>query len=463
MTRKLSLLLLAATTLAGAVPARAQPAQDVASEIAALRAQVAELQARLAALENGRARQVPQVQPVAAASFQPPQAVTPADSEEEEEPEIRFRGAPQFTAPGGWSFKPRGRLQYDGAYVSSPAGISDPGLGFSNELRRARLGVEGSIPGGFGYTFELDFAGEEVEVTDAILTYDASEAVGLTLGQHNNFQSLEELTSSRFSSFVERAAFTDAFNFERRMGLSGTVSTGDLIAQAGVFTDNVADLGDDGNNSVSVDGRVVFAPELSGTRLHLGASAHWRDTGDLAATSITRYRQRPLVHSTDVRFISTPELGVREETSYGLEAAILRGPFHFAGELHWLEADTLPPGPDPTFFGGYAEIGWFITGETRGYRNGRFDRTQVANPVEQGGAGAFQVNLRYDRLDLNSDGVLGGTQDGLQASLIWIPTDYVRFLLNYARMSYDDAAIPAADGDRSYAVDVIGARAQIDF
>ena len=79
------------------------------------------------------------------------------------------------------------------------------------------------------------------------------------------------------------------------------------------------------------------------------------------------------------------------------------------------------------------------------------------------GFGAVQVNLRYDFLDLNSRGIIGGTQNGLQASLIWIPTDYVRLLLNYGRMQYDDAAIPAAGGDRDYAVDVIGARAQIDF
>jgi hypothetical protein len=30
-------------------------------------------------------------------------------------------------------------------------------------------------------------------------------------------------------------------------------------------------------------------------------------------------------------------------------------------------------------------------------------------------------------------------------------------------MSYDDAVIPAAGGDRDYSVDVLGARAQIDF
>jgi phosphate-selective porin OprO/OprP len=170
-----------------------------------------------------------------------------------------------------------------------------------------------------------------------------------------------------------------------------------------------------------------------------------------------------MVHTTDTRFLATPELGVTTETSYGLEAAAIHGPFHAAGEVHWLDADTIDDGASPTFFGGYAEVGYYLTGETRGYKGGKFDRTKVRNPVGKGGFGAFQVNLRYDYLDLNDDGIIGGKQQGYEAALIWIPQDYVRFMLNYGRMSYDDAAIPAAGGDRDYGIDVFGARAQVDF
>jgi len=208
----------------------------------------------------------------------------------------------------------------------------------------------------------------------------------------------------------------------------------------------------------------VFAPRLGDVQLHVGASGHWRDARDLPGDGITtRYRQRPLLHSTDVRFIATPSLAIESETHYGIEAAVIHGPFHAAGEAHWFEADTTSAGFSPGFFGGYAEIGFFLTGESRGYRGGRFDRTSVANPVEEGGIGAFQLNLRYDYLDLSSGAVVGGTQNGVQGSLIWIPTDYVRFMLNYARLEYDDAAIATAGGDRDYGVDVFGARAQIDF
>ena len=441
--RKTAMILIAAlgSTAGGMAPARADQAspsgqEELAARAALLEAQVKVLQEELAALKT-------QVS-----------AATPS-----------WKGAPQVQdKESGWSFKPRGRLQYDAGWVGSPDGVMDRGLGFTNELRRARLGVEGTIPGGFGYKFEADFADNNVELADAILTYDFTKGATLAIGQHNGFQSLEELTSSRFTSFMERAAFTDAFNFERRLGISATYAQGPVIASAGIFTDGISDLTNDDNNAMSFDGRIVFAPKTGKTQLHVGGSAHLRDNRDLAAIgTTTRYRQRPMVHTTDTRFLATPTLLVDKETSYGLEAAAIHGPFHAAAEAHWLEADRLGGLPSLGFFGGYAEIGYFLTGETRGYKGGVFDRTKVLNPVSGGGAGAFQINLRYDYLDLIDEGIVGGKQRGYQASLIWIPQDHVRFLLNYGRMSYEDAAVVAAGGDRDYAIDVVGARAQVDF
>lgn len=375
----------------------------------------------------------------------------------------RFGGAPRIGSTSGWSLKPRGRVQYDFGDISAPAGVPAAGLGFVNELRRARLGIEGTMPHGFSYLFDLDLGEGIAEITEATLAWRASDQVSLTVGQQNNFQSLEELSSDRFTSFMERAAFTDAFNFEYRLGASATWSSGALIAQGGVFTDNLLEI-DEGDGQLSIDGRIVYAQRLGETQLHFGASAHWRDNGDLLARSVaTRYRQRPAIHATDVRFIATPELAVDGETHFGLEAALIRGPFHAAAEAHWLRADRFGAASDPSFFGGYVELGWFLTGETRGYRSGRWDRTRVRRALEEGGAGAFQLALRYDFVDLSSNGVIGGRQDGVQAALMWIPTDHARLMINYSRLYHDDARIPAANGDRDYAVDVIGARAQFDF
>lgn len=384
----------------------------------------------------------------------------PALAQETPQRSARFEGAPRIGSADGWSLKPRGRLQYDFGHISRPDGVTVAGLGSVEELRRARIGVEGTMPGGLSYVFEIDVAPDVIEIIDANIRYKASDRITLTAGQHNNFQSLDELTSSLFSSFIERAAFTDAFNFERRLGFSGTYANGPVTAQLGVFHENLLQI-DETDSAVSLDGRLVYAPRIGTTQLHFGASAHWRDNGDLAGT--TRYRQRPLLHATEIRFVGTPALAVTQETHFGLEAAMIRGPLHVTGEAHWLNAGTAAGGPDPTLFGGYAEIGWFLTGETRGYRGARWDRTRVRKSIEEGGFGALQVSARYDYLDLDSGAVRGGRQNGLQASLIWIPTDHVRFMLNYARLSYDGAIVAAAGGDRDYSVDVVGARAQLDW
>lgn len=396
-----------------------------------------------------------------AADAQPtgPAAAAPAAAERTAGPDFLHEGAPELTA-GGWTINPFGRVQYDFGTVDRPGGLANPDLGWGSEFRRARLGVEVEAPRGFGLKVEADFAGDEVEVTDALISYQASDAIEFTVGQHNNFQSLEELTSSRFTSFLERAAFTDAFNFERRVGASATWKSGPVRVSAGVFGDNVHDW-NDGDAGTSIDGRAVVSPKVGATQLHFGASAHFRDTGGIADS--IRYRQRPQVHFTDTRFVATPSLAVGEETSWGVEAAAIRGRFHAAAELHWLESELAGGAASPTFFGGYAEIGLFLTDDSRGYRSGKFDRTRVSAPLGRGGWGALQLNARYDRLDLNSGAIRGGTQDAWLASLVWIPTSYVRFLVNYGRLSYEDAAIPTPSGDRDYSVDMLGVRAQIDF
>lgn len=455
-TTRVSVLAIAAAC-SWAVPAHAQEGEAAAiqQELAAMRAEMARMAARMDALQSELAEAQGKA---AAAEAAATGAVAVAEAAQTGEPEteVSWKGAPEISGEGGWSFKPRGRLQFDAGFIDAPETIGQPD-GFGSEARRIRLGVEGDMPGGFGYKLEADFAGGGVEIADAILTYQDG---GLTVsaGQHNTFQSLEELTSSRFTSFIERAAFTDAFGFERRVGVSAQYGAGAFLAQAGVFTDNIDALP---NKSFSVDGRAVYMPKLGDTQLHLAGSAHYADLNPEANS--VRYRQRPLVHFTSQRFIDTGGFDAASETGYGLEAAAIDGPFHFAAEGFWQNVDR-PIGDSPTFFGGYAEVGYFLTGgDSRGYKRGTFDRVKPANPVGEGGIGAIQVNLRYDYLDLTDAGIVGGTQNGYALSLVWTPTDYTRFMLNYGRMDYDDALYPANGTDRDYAVDAFGARAQIDF
>ena len=440
--------LAAAMSCTVATPVVAKTAPTAEEELATMRAQLQALASRIDQLEGELAE--------TKAENAAQDAVIAANTEAAATPAPETKPAAELRKDG-WSFKPRGRLMFDAGTTNAPDSVGADD-GFGNEVRRARLGASGDIPGGFGYKFELDFAGNEVEAADAILTY-GDGGLEVAIGHHNNFQSLEELTSSLHTSFIERAAFTDAFGFERRIGISASYSAGIVLAQAGVFTDNFDDTGTDNRG---FDGRIVVMPKMGDTQLHFGGSLHFNELGEDDAT--VRYRQRPLVHFTSTRFVNTGNLDANSEFGLGLEAAMISGPFHAVAEGFWQNVDMPAMTDNPTFFGGYAEVGYFLTGgDTRGYKGGKFDRTKPANPVGEGGMGSLQLNLRYDHLDLNDAGILGGVQNGYQASLVWKPSDYTLFSLNYGRMDYKDAVLPTATGETDYGVDAFGLRAQVDF
>ena len=444
------------------------PATEPADEVAALRAQLEALSARVQALEselataraNQKGEAIVAVPADATAETiesieTPPSVNQQLDTAQPSGPSITFKGAPLIEFDNGWSFKPRGRLQFDTGFVLAPKTSQAPD-GFGAEVRRARLGVEGTVPGGFGYKLEVDFAGNEVEVADALMFY-ADGGLSITAGHQNNFQSLEELSSSLHLSFIERAAFTDAFAFTRRLGISAQYQTGDVILQAGAFNDTISKLPD---KTYSFDGRAVWLPKFGDAQLHIGGSVHYTN---LDSESALRDRQRPLVHFTSTRFLDTRTIEAASELSYGAEFAYISGPFHATGEAYWQNIHRRDLA-DPGFFGGYAEAGLFLTkGDTRGYKKGQFDRIRPTAEVGDGGIGAWQIVARYDYLDLNDAGIVGGKQNAYLFSLIWTPTDYTRLLLNYGRLAYDDALFPLADGSTDYSVDTVGVRAQVDF
>lgn len=471
-----SLLATSMLSLPSVAHAQAMTAEEAAqlrAELAALKAQVQTLETRLDAAT---------AQPTTA----PAPISTPTTPSVTAKPatEISWKGAPEFKTADGWTFKPRGRMQLDVAGVKGlPDSIGDNGAGpaiqignragTATEFRRLYLGFDGTIPGGFAYRIEADFANSAVEITDAYLTYGTGP-LSVTAGQIKPFWGLDDMTSDLFTSFTERAAFTQAFGFERRVGLSAQYKRKQLLLQAGVFSDNANDLLDDKNNSVSFDGRAVWMPKLAGAQLHLGGSFHLRDFNDLGPQDV-RYRARPFVHTTDLRLVDTGaypsgRLRSKGERGIGLEIAALAGPFHTAGELFWQKPKrvaSFPPvvpfqtGEQVTFFGGYAEAGLVVTpGDRRGYKDGAFDRLKPSNPITEGGIGAIEINARYDMLDLNDGDVFGGEQKLALVSVVWAPVDFVRLTANYGRLWLN---IPTFAGPTDYQGDVFGLRTQFDF
>lgn len=437
-----------------------------------------------------------------------------------------WKGAPQFVdKERGWSFKPRGRIQFDAAYIENPNdAVPTRNLGFNTRVRRIRLGAEGSIPGGFGYKFEMDFANGRVGFGDAILTYaPADQPWSVTVGNHEPFEGLEQLTSSLFTSFVERAQMNDAFGHSRRLGVSFglTGAEGKARFNAGLFAGHGIDASFDNEGWIGA-ARATYSPEALGGILHFGANYQHREfqsnNGGTSSNSagapsnrqLARYRARPFLQTTDVRFVDTGAFAARSDDIVGAELAGIFGPLHLASEAQYTRVNAYQrgdiatgldafssantgfvPSGDPSFFSWYGEAGYFLTGETRGYRNGTWNRTKVLRPFSKGGWGALQLNGRYDHLDLGTRKLQqgftnnfttgasapttalgrGGTQAGYQASLIWIPEDYVRFLLQYTRTEVEGGPLAATVvpgssdplDERNYGVNSVAVRAQVDF
>lgn len=361
---------------------------------------------------------------------------------------------------GPLSIKPRGRIHVDVGDLSGPLGAGTRLDGRDIEIRRMRFGIDAELGESVDLRFDADFGGNVVEIVDAYARVDLGSGLTVTAGQHNMAQSLEELTSSNDISFLERAAFTDAFGFERRLGVSAEYQRGALVLQGGVSRENLLTINDGTPNAVGWNARAVLAPRVGTTQLHVGVHANGRDFGDGGRS--LRYRQRAFIHTVDTRFAATPSLAANAESGWGGEAALLSGRFHAQAEVHWQTVDRVGAAADPTFFGGAAEVGVFLTNDARGYRGGVFRGPRVRRAMSAGGLGALQLVARYDRLDLNDAGVLGGVQDGYMAGLNWWPENQVRVMLGYARLEYRQSPI-VINGSRSFALDALGARFQLSF
>lgn len=135
---------------------------DLAAEVAAMRAEMQSLRAEVAQLRAAAAGR----------EAAPPAAAPGAGTEPP-----AWKGAPQLTdKKSGFSFKPKGLVQFDSGFVGTPgpersgtvAGLNYNNLGWNSRARRLVIGAEGSLPGGFGYNVEFNLAQGNVDYEDVV-------------------------------------------------------------------------------------------------------------------------------------------------------------------------------------------------------------------------------------------------------------------------------------------------------
>ena len=445
--RRLANGLLAATLLGSAAPALAQD-----SDAAALKAEIETLKARLEALEAKL-----EETSAAQASATPAPAATPSTVEG------RWAGGLRWRDPAGASsFRIGGRMHWDAGYIEDATG--DPGLGIGATMRRGRITLSGEMKGGFSYDINLDMDDDNIR-SQVVQAGWSGGPWSITIGQQRVAEPMEEMTSSNYISFLERAAITDAFGFAPRVGIGVQYSGETWLAAAGLLTGTISDIADDETKPLELGGRIVIAPKFGETQTHFGINSlyRWLDEGG-AGRGTVRYRQRPHLNTTDTRFVATPTMDANAEFGIGGEFAMQSGRFYAASELYRMRlvdafrAGTTAAPADYDFWGGYVEAGLSLTGESRSYKTGAFGRTKVLNPFDKGGSGAWLAQVKLDYIDLNDGDVTGGQQMAYLGSLIWMPIDYVRFIAQYGLIDVSD--LP---GDAGFTANMLGGRAQIDF
>lgn len=274
---------------------------------------------------------------------------------------------------------------------------------------------------------------------------------------------------------MERAALTDAFVLDRRIG-AGTGGENSTL-DVGIFSQNAGSVEPATNEGYAAAGRGTYAFTdvfISQDLLHTGGSVRYRNLDNGVNDSQVRYRQRPFFHQAG-RSLDTGNIdNTNGDLFGGLELAYVNGPFSIQGEAAttWVDRDS---GSDDLYgpWGGYISPSYFLTGENRAtsYKNGKFNRIKVKNPVHKGGWGAWQIAGRLDYIGLNSndsqsgDNARGGEQYSGIFGINWYLNDYFRIMADYAytrvynaRGMGDDQVVGSSN-----VINGFGLRGQVDF
>ena len=349
---------------------------------------------------------------------------------------------------GKFKLKFGGRVMSDWTFADDDLFGTEDG----NEFRRARFFFSGTVYGNVAFKAEYDFAGGDADFKDVWIQIKKTPIGNIQIGHFKEPFSLEELTSSKYITFLERS-LPVMFAPVRNTGIMVFDNHGDRFTwAAGIFreTDDASIGSGDGKRNITARFTGLPLYEDKGNRLiHLGLGLSRKDFGD----DPFRFRNRPEVHQT-VRFVDTGNFSADAVDILGLEFATVQGPFWAMAEYFQSEVDESAL-QDPSLGGYYVQAGYFLTGEARPYKNsaGIFDRVKPKSNFGKDGKGAWEIAARFSTLDLTDGALTGGEIDNFTVALNWYLNPVTRFMLNYVDADVDGA------GDASF----ILLRAQIDF
>jgi phosphate-selective porin OprO/OprP len=377
---------------------------------------------------------------------------------------------------GAFQLRFGGRILNDWAMVDLNESLENSigGEGHGTEFRRGRIFFSGTVYDRVIFKANYEFANTgdgEVNMKDAFIGLKDVGPLGTVLvGHMKEPLSLEAQTSSKYITFMERA-LPVAFSAARNTGFvtRNTAFEKHLFWQTGAFKDtNDSGFGFDDDGRWNVSGRLVGVPlfEDDGEKVvHLGFgySHQFRGGSDFMLS----YRQRPESHLAPFFVDTGSTIPTNNINIINPEFAIVWGPASFQAEYVRAFVEGDDGTKNSTFWGAYAQLSYFLTGERRNYRLGKasFGRVRPTanfNPMK-GDWGGFEIAARYSYLDLNDEFVRGGKMWDITAGINWHLFPNTRVMLNYVHSELDSRLISPDPDDVDGNADIVQARFQLDF
>lgn len=350
-------------------------------------------------------------------------------------------GVRAASADGQFTWRAFGRMHADVALYDKD--VKEMGSG--TIMRRARLGMRGTVMKDWAYKWEVDFGLGTTRLADFYVGYQGIPDTMIYIGNTSEFFSFEEYSTSNTMMFMERSFGVDALALDRGVGIGVQKWAHSWTANAGVFGDHGSDAQPPANSTATTEGsdeglgtsaRGTWAPRHeAGDILHVGGSITWRDP----AGGTHRVRARPDSRVTDVRLVDTGSLtNVKSYGNLGLEFAWVGGPLTVQAEYVRQEV-TRDVGADLSFDGGYVSVAYMLTGEKRIYYHqyGVFDGISPADKKK----GSWELAARYDMLNLDDGAVKGGEQQALTLGLNHYVNYNLRFMLNAIQVQSEKGGV----------------------
>jgi phosphate-selective porin OprO/OprP len=399
---------------------------------------------------------------------------------EQEKPEPEDRPVPAID-PEGWSYRWNngsdlvrndgryellfgGQVQYEGAAFHLDDGLKltdEEGWDSDWDFRRARAYVQGFAFDHFLFKVAYDF--EDEELKDLYAGIRGLGPLGAVQGGYMKEPfSLEQAMSLQNLTFLERS-LANALAPSRNTGVLATSTHFErrLRWAAGVFFLDESLAETDGSvegleNDWEIVARVNWVPVSSedGSRLVMAGCSYSHIFSDARGLTIGGRPESRLVSS----LVKTPEIpGIESGNRFGAELAWLEGSLSLQAEAIGLNIRRDEGFSDLFFWGGYAQVSYFLTGERRiyGRASGRFGRVIPKNSFRPSARqwGAFQVAARVSMLDLNDAEIRGGQELNFTLGLNWYLLANLRLSANYVHGRV------FGQGD----VDILQTRFQVDF